>query len=365
MQRDDERYPIPVHTTAEANLPEVAAHPQAAEYFQNSQEKYSLPGTTPSPYKDANASPFTPAVAEAGGTDLAPGLEVVTKPERKTVCGLRRRTFWALVAVALVIIVGAVVGGVLGSRKATSSNSDTPAPSSTASPLDPSTPLPASRRSVAAGSSVGDDATAATLQILYQDLATTHVLYRLMWDDKIKAEKVASLRIPPNQGTPLAATSMRSSSSAGVVVDLFYLSTDNSTMLPMICQATLECSKGAGACSTTYNEVIAKEAISTTIQKGVSADSALAAVLMEDTAEFRVFFQGGGGAVWCLVGHGRPDAGSWTLMPLEAPAVTRSALSASAKRKTGEIDLLFVSKLSSKLREVLYTDKIGPGKSRE
>ena len=114
-------------------------------------------------------SPEGPIPAYPNATDtnkIAYESATYERPAPQTICGLRRRTFWILVAVVIVVVAAAVgggVGGALASRSSSDSNSNSNSDSnsnsnsdtetaqsstqlsSTALTLTPSTPTPSTQ----------------------------------------------------------------------------------------------------------------------------------------------------------------------------------------------------------------------------
>ena len=70
--------------------------------------------TSPDPTLEAGVSPITPVVSKPLDASLPP------VPEERRICGLKRRHFWELFGLVLVVVVaGAVIGGVVGGLQAT------------------------------------------------------------------------------------------------------------------------------------------------------------------------------------------------------------------------------------------------------
>lgn len=298
---------------------------------------------------------------EPGGSQGGPGKkdDEVTEgtPRSATICGLRRRTFWIVIAVIAVVVIAALVGGLVGGLKARdasgTSGSDSSSTSTSTSPPVPSAtgPLEPSKRAMTAATNSGS--AGSTLQIFYQDLDTTDILYRLVWEDDSEAEHSVDLELPPIQGTTLAATASNMTNGEGLDVNLFYLSINNTSDLT-IARAALECSKGAATCRTASNHVISDK-----FATGVNAASGLAAVLLDNEASrFRVYFQAPGGLVWALVGD-EPSKNGWSAHQIGGPAVQGSSIAASLEGEKGGIMVAFVFNATGTLRAVEYTDSVG------
>ena len=253
------------------------------------------------------------------------------------------------------LIAGAIIGGVVGGLKARASSSNTAPPPATTS----TGTLAAKDRAIAAASTAGNGTKQSTLQIFYQDLPTANILYRLIWADKANQEQVVTLTPPPNQGTPLAVVSSNSSSGNSIMTSLFYLSTDSSRK-PVICQAMLECSQGSASCTTKFNVVI-----SGAMTEGIAPKTKLAALLLDGSSEYRVFFQALSGWIWVLVAHGPTDKSPWAVSQVGGPGISGTSLAASIERTPFSINLLFVFNATGTLREIEYNDTVGPEANRK
>lgn len=270
---------------------------------------------------------------------------------------MRRRTFFIVAGVIALGLIAALVGGLVGglnSRKSKSgggsgdsdgSDDDPPSPTPTG-PLDPS------KRSLAAGTTSGS--ADSTLQVFYQDLDTTDVLYRLVWSDKAKDEQRTELDITPMQGTPLAVTSSNTTDGNGVDVNLFYL-TINDTSDVSIVRAALECSNGADTCSTASNEVI-----SGVLSNGVDPKSDLSAVLLNNEASrFRVYYQAPGAVIWVLVADDPSGSDDWSAHQIGGPAPHGTGIAATVEKDEGSLMVAYVYNDTQVIRAVEYTDAIG------
>ncbi|KAJ9133558.1 hypothetical protein NKR23_g10675 [Pleurostoma richardsiae] len=340
--RDDERYPIPIQSSPDVEIPQVAS-PTTAEHHENSREKYAV---HPSVKDDLAPS----STENAGLLQFAP---------TRRICGLRRRMFWVVgAAIALVVVVAAVVGGVVGSNAAhRGTSSSSPSATSTPSPTNSTAPLDASQRAITASSAAGAASNTSVLQVFYQDLNTTDILYRLVWEDQPYKEQKASLSIPPNQGTPLAVTAANSSNVDGVTLNLFYLSVNNTNdttaQATVICQATMRCARGAGSCTTNRNVIISQNATN-----GVNSASGLSAVLLDGVSQFRVFYHATGGFVWALVGNNPADNG-WSAMQIGGPATDGSSIAVNLESEDDMLDVIFVNDNDDVPREIQYNDVYG------
>lgn len=336
--RDDERYPILNLQSIPDSTPQAVqeSYPEAVPP-RNSQDKYLVPDPT----------------RTTGGEDI------VSANKRATICGLRKANFWVVIAVVVVVIIGAIVGGVVGSLRARENANQNPG----LGPGNPKTgPTPAGERAIAVGStpSLGSTSNISFLQIFYQDLSTTDILYQLAWNDSAKTEQRVSLEMRPNWRTPLAVISSPSDSSTNqsVVVNLFYLSTNLTSNITIV-QTTLDCSRGSGTCRAVSSQVISNQ-----FPIGVHTDSKLAAVLLSgsgSTSRFRVYFQAAGGMIWALVGD-NPSVNGWSHHMIGGPGVTGGSIAATAKAQAGNLMVVFVWKDNNGialLRTIEYDDTIG------
>lgn len=112
---------------------------------------YYAPELYIDPDNDAYKYPYKPETQEV---------------ERKTVCGLRRKTFWILVVVALLVVGGAVGGGVGGALASASSRKGSGANTANAS-------QPESSLSSATTSATGSASLSLTTSVASSSLAST------------------------------------------------------------------------------------------------------------------------------------------------------------------------------------------------
>jgi hypothetical protein len=220
IQQDDERYPTLVEPSTLEVSGSPGSHPQ-----------------TP-PLQDVRKSHAFVPHQKCSGKELdgqvlsAPVDQVVASPKR--ILGLSKTTFWLVLAVAVLVIGGAVggaVGGTLG-RKSSGIpvvSSSSTAGSSTQSSITSSTTVPSTTTSSAtsatttaasrpveriAVSSVSDDkSNIVMLAVYYQDTTNGSIMYTIWTAFTSWTElEVASLSVAPKNGTPLAATSFLVSS---------------------------------------------------------------------------------------------------------------------------------------------------------
>ncbi|KAH8881795.1 hypothetical protein GQ53DRAFT_848002 [Thozetella sp. PMI_491] len=153
---------------------------------------------------------YFPEGPRDGSTPLSCSETLVPPPQRPPrICGLAPKLFWALVGtVTLLIVTGAVVGGVVGSNRAKASNdasqhsttaipqggSDTSASSSL--PLGSSTPTPSTPLSVTTTTEVDVKNT------LYRDCPSSNqTIYNALGSPQYQFRKLCEARYPGNGKT--------------------------------------------------------------------------------------------------------------------------------------------------------------------
>lgn len=193
--------------------------------------------------------------------------------------------------------------------------------------------------------------TSTNVQVVYQDLDTTDLLYQLIWNYTAAGEQRLSLSPSPQQETPIAVTTSNMNADNGIVTSVFYLSVskDNSS-LSDICQATLQCSLGAPNCTVLNNEIISGNA-----SQEVIGTSGLAATLLSDTSETRVYYKGGGGAVRALVGND-PAINAWQDIWIGSQSFAGSGIGVNFDAKQETIQVVWVHSATKELQEITYTD---------
>lgn len=267
------------------------------------------------------------------------------EPQRKTILGLRRRVFWLLLGGLIVlVIVGAVVGGVVGSRKASNGGSSTSSSGS----------MSASDRAIAAATMNMTGSHSTNVQVVYQDLDTTDLLYRLIWDDEAAAEQRLDLSPSPRQQTPIAVTTANTTGNDGAVTNVFYLSENrHNSSVSDICQATLQCHLNAENCTVSDNQIISDNAT-----HGVTGDSGLAATLLADISETRVYYRSGDGSVRALVGND-PATNGWQDIWIGSQSLVGSSIGVDFDSNEDLIQVVWVDQNTKELEEIVYSDTTG------
>ncbi|KAM5384274.1 hypothetical protein ACJZ2D_001579 [Fusarium nematophilum] len=255
--RDDERYPTVVDPPPGTTAPEVATgtyiDPQGRDKVLSDVQDPGMIPTYDEAQKEAvgEKAAIGAAAAAAGavGTRGGSAPESIDKSHRK-VCAMKRRTFLIVLAAVVFVLIGTIVGGTVGGIKANEnknngnnngdngvgegdgngngngddgSSDDSPTTTDTGPVPRKTGPIDADERFLAAAIAVDDDD--ENIQIFYNDLNTTNILYRRVHDDSGGPEHTLDLDIEPNYGTPLAAT-LRLASSV-ITTQLFYASGTN------------------------------------------------------------------------------------------------------------------------------------------
>ncbi|KAL3960117.1 hypothetical protein ACCO45_005234 [Purpureocillium lilacinum] len=344
-QRDDERYPTAVVTDNYASGLEVAD--------QQHVDPHGRDKLTPEEVSkdDVDKQAYD---ADKGGRGAAPA---------RACCGLKRRTFLIVVAVAAVIVIGAVVGGVVGGLRANKdsddnsstgsgpgSDSDAPQPTWTGTgpaPI-PTGPIQPSQRSLAVSASADNET--QELQLFYQDLGTTDVLLRRIRNDEARTEHKLNLTIPPDWGTSLAAAAVNgtgtgsgSSTTDPVSTQLFYISSAGRANASVV-QATLECPPRGETCATRSNTVVSANVTG----HRVNARTRLAALRIGGDGGggggiLRVYYQAEDGSLSVLNGD-RAASSGWTTTLVRTGVYMSSAIVAHGPDKD---DLSFFSSIAT------------------
>ncbi|CAM1503893.1 Fc.00g014840.m01.CDS01 [Cosmosporella sp. VM-42] len=344
--RDDERYPTVVEPEPGSNAPEAVPN-------QNIDPEGNAKFAATSP---SNAS-VTPGVTAQSGLipkyDTA-GMEVVGenhgKTEPRKYCGMKRKTFLIAMAVLAVVIIAAVVGGVVGGLKSKSNSDDGDTPASTTSAIMPPSqtgPIDANERRLAVAASSDDNN--QNIQVFYNDLDTTDILYRRVKNDEAGDEHKVDLDIKPNWGAPLAAAAING--SRPLSLQLFYINTTSDGKTNVV-QATLSCNAmTTAACTTKSNSII-----SSNVTAGVHVASKLAALRLGNDSDpfIRVWFQRGDEEVRALNGDSASSDGWTTVTPIQ-DVFPGSDIVGVGPNST-QISFWFVSNQTRNMRYTPYND---------
>lgn len=327
----------------------------------------------PTPPPQATYTPFpypynqTAPMGEPSPEPLLPVEE--TKQKRPgPYCGLPRRDFWILISIATGLAIGAIVGGVLGAvtikqnetaaaaTRASDINMATSTPTAVPSQTSPGTAetassLPRADRSIAA-STVPNNSTSSNYQVVYQDLTTFELRYRLVWDDKPASEQNLTLDLKPDRGTPIAIVAANSTlTTENIMLFIFYTTCEDKSDMPLLAVASLECIPGALTCSEIKNNPIPASS-------DLGAKSELAAVVMEDGQSLRVYYQASNGWIYALSAN-TTNVDVWTPTRLSGPAIDGSAIAASVHRSTSQLQVIYVCSETRMLRCLEYEDASG------
>lgn len=249
------------------------------------------------------------------------------------------------------MIVGIVVGAVIGSS---TTNSDGGSSStSTANSIS----MSASDRQIGAATMNITNSTSTNIQVVYQDLDSTDLLYRLVWDDTVGSEqRISSLDSSPQQKTPIAVTTTNTTANDGITTNIYYLSANaGNSSLSDICQVTLQCSLGAENCTVSASTVISDGAL-----KGVASNSGLSAVVLPGSSEVRVYYKNGAHAVRVLAGNVTATSG-WEDSRIGSLSYAESGISVNYNQVGDELQVIFVNSDSLELQELTYSDAAGVG----
>ncbi|RYP01246.1 hypothetical protein DL764_006249 [Monosporascus ibericus] len=305
-----------------------------------------------------------------GGPSPAPLLPPEEEKQAQLVpyCGLKRRDFWILVAIVTMLLIGAIIGGILGAVTIKKNevaaagvtdtghdlptNTPTPVPTATfQGPTATESSLPREDRSIAA-STVENKSTQSNYHVVYQDLTTLDLRYRLVWNDRPSGEQNLTLRIKPDIGTPLAVVAANSTVSDNVFLFIFYTTCEDQSNAPLLAVACLDCIPGAPSCTEVANNPIP-------VSHDLARTSSIAAVLTEDGRSLRVYYQAESGSIWVLRGN-IADVHKWTTSRLsELAMVGTSIAAASIQRSPGKLQVIFVCREMGLLRSLEYDDVSG------
>ncbi|KAJ3504232.1 hypothetical protein NM208_g16369 [Fusarium decemcellulare] len=410
--RDDERYPtvVPPDTTTPEVAPGSYVDPYGHDKALDDRQDPGMIPTYDESQKEVvggNAVKDETAIAGAGivGTRGGAATESIEKGPRR-IFGLRRRMFLIVLAAVMFVLIGGVVGGTVGGIKANEddnngggddngggggngdgdiggdgSGDDSSATATDTGPVPRKTgPIDADERLL--GAVVASDDDDENIQIFYNDLNTTNILYRRVHDDSGGAEHTLDLEITPNWGTPLAAT-VRLASSV-ITTQLFYVTTRNNET--QIAEVTLNCGNinaddddngddgdddddddgdddagsgnantGTAACGVGSNTII-----SSNLTSGVHAESKLAALRLSNDS-VRVYFQANRTNIWAL--NNDNAAEGWSGSNLMGDVRAGTSIAATRSNAT-DIHVFFVGNETRWMRTFSYSDTDSPGTSQ-
>ncbi|RYP50825.1 hypothetical protein DL768_003743 [Monosporascus sp. mg162] len=322
------------------------------------------------PLAPASQTPYPGnQMTAVGGPSPLPLLPPEDKKQAHLVryCGLVRRDFWILVAIVTLLLIGAIIGGTLGAvtikryevAAAGAAGTGYNLPTNTPTPIPTATfrtqtatesSLPRENRSIAA-SAVENRSTESNYHVVYQDLTTLNLRYRLVWNDRPSGEQNLTLRIKPDKGTPLAVVAANSTVSHNIFLFIFYTTCEDLSNVPLLAVACLDCIPGAPNCTEVSNNPIPKS-------HDLARTSSIAAVLMEDGRSLRVYYQTESGSIWVL--HGNiADVHKWTTSRLSEFAMVGTSIAASIQRSPGRLQVIFVCREMGLLRSLEYDDVSG------
>lgn len=251
--------------------------------------------------------------------------------------------------ITTLVTVGVVVGAVIGSSTTTGNTNSTMTSANSS--------MSANNRQIGAATMNVTGSTATNVQVVYQDLDTTDLLYRLVWNDTAGAEqRISSLNPSPQQETPIAVTTVNTTANDGIMTNVFYLSTNQvNSSLSNICQVTLQCSLGAENCNVSASGIISDGAL-----KGVLSDSGLSATLLPESSDILVYYKNGAHAVRVLTGSGTATD-SWEDSRIGSLSSPGSGISANYDQNQDILQVIFVNSDSKELEEFAYSGTAGIG----
>lgn len=251
--------------------------------------------------------------------------------------------------ITTLMIVGVVVGAVIGSSTGNSSAGNSPSSTTTNSPMV------AADRQIGAATMNITGSTTANIQVVYQDLQSTDLLYRLIWDDIAGAEqRISSLDPAPQQQTPIAVTTANTTTNDGITTNIFYLSINAANYsFSDICQVTLQCSLGAENCTVSAAGIISDEAY-----QGVLSNSGLSAAVLPDTSDIRVYYKNGAHAVRVLAGNGTA-ANGWVDSRVGSQSFPGSSIAVNYDQIKDTLQVIFVNSNSKEMQDFTYSDPSG------
>lgn len=276
-------------------------------------------------------------------------------------CGLQRRDFWILIAIATLLAIGAIVGGVVGAvtinknsvaSAALGANTPTEAPSPPPPGSDTTqSSLPVEERSIAA-SNVRNKLAKSNYQIVYQDLDTLDLVYQLVWDDKPASKQNMTVGITPDKGTPLAVVATNSNTTDNINLFVFFTTCEDRSNAPLLAAAQLNCIVGASNCTE-----VSHFPIPATSDLGKA--SKLAALAMNDGTSLRVFYQASNGHINVLRADTTANVEQWKSSPLDMSAMDGSKITASIQESSNDLLVVFVGAEDRVLQALQYDDISG------
>lgn len=202
--------------------------------MSGSNQYSDLPEVAPieASYKHATATDSFPEpvyVPKLDGLTIHSVAGEGKNPDRK-IWGLKRTTFFILVAVAAIVIIGAIVGGVVGSRaNSTTSTSESATPTSSTSATSTPTPSPISILSNSRIASVNwTDSNDQHYFVFYQN--EKNDLIASSWDSQNKTWEARSISasiksagdgLDVIEGTPISAVAWSDSETHGTYAYMF------------------------------------------------------------------------------------------------------------------------------------------------
>lgn len=327
VMRDDERYPTPVEE-------DPGLHPYTPPFSPaTALSRDTLSPSTVSPISrnlTAVATPSSPLQKLE-----VEGNRKIRSP-RQQCCGVRRRIFIVLVVgLALLVIVGIVVGVVVALKIKQASEDTTRLPALTSS-----------------GLFIGTNYTNWNSQIAYTNTTSGKVTFRLnSGAANFTAAQTMDLTIVPSISAPMSMVSMLGT-DGNIYINLFYIYDSKIILANVSCDpATVPT-----ACTTIYND-----AISDGLSFPVYEYSGLAALYLGTRdLGFRVFYHNSDRYITQLSMDGR---GMWDHgATVSGKAPSGSSISAAQVGNTSSLTLFYVDDKSKDLYYISYNKTWEAGK---
>ncbi|KUI67576.1 Transcription initiation factor TFIID subunit 13 [Cytospora mali] len=230
-------------------------------------------------------------------------------------------------------VAGAAGGGAAAAGSATGRGRKRESLSTKGSSSTTSGPMPANNRQIAAGTMNITGCLSTNAQVLHQDLETTDLLYRLVWDDKGNSEQRLALGLAPQQVTTIAVTTTNITSDDGIQADVFYLSENqHNSSKSDICQATL-------------------------------GNSGLGSIVVSNSSQILVYYTGLGRSIRALEAD-YPAQNGWVDSNMEGQVASGLSISANHCAAFGTIQVIFASVAPKDLEELTYNDAAGSDSAR-
>lgn len=147
------------------------------------------------------------------------------------------------------------------------------------------------RNSVACSGLILNDSKTWNMQVFSQNSSGNIVLQVSLDGEKFEPATNLSLDIPPRKKSPISATAEQDDQTGSVMLNLFYISGNNN-----ITMSTISCANGSATCDSIGNQLIPTKV-------PVSRDTGLAAVNVNNSQDWRIFYHDESGFLSQLKGN--------------------------------------------------------------